>query len=71
MDTHDVQVSDAVPALMQVVFLVAGADKAATLARVLEGPYQPDTLPSQSIRTTAGRLGGLVDAAAAVQLERR
>jgi 6-phosphogluconolactonase len=33
-----------------VVFLVAGADKAAVLAEVLEGPLEPDRLPAQLIR---------------------
>jgi 6-phosphogluconolactonase len=58
-------------AAADVVFLVAGRDKAATLHRVLDGPYQPEMLPSQAIRPTAGRLRWLVDAAAAAELERR
>src|SRR6266436_3337989 len=34
----------------EVVFLVAGDDKAETLERVLEGPEDPDRLPAQTIR---------------------
>jgi len=40
----------------QVVFLVAGADKAATLREVLEGPADPERLPSQAVRAAAARL---------------
>jgi 6-phosphogluconolactonase len=58
-------------AAAQVVFLVAGREKAPTLRRVLEGPYQPDTLPAQAIAPHAGRLSWLVDAAAAAELRRR
>jgi 6-phosphogluconolactonase len=58
-------------AAAEIVFLAAGRDKATTLHRVLEGPRQPDVLPSQAIRPVAGRLRWLVDAAAAAQLERR
>jgi 6-phosphogluconolactonase len=51
----------------EVLFLVAGADKAAVLAEVLEGPPDPDRLPSQLIKP-AGRLRWFVDAAAAADL---
>lgn len=51
-----------------VLFLVAGADKAAPLAEVLEGDRDPDRLPSQSVRPTDGRLCWLVDDAAASRL---
>ena len=44
-----------------VLFLVAGADKAETLARVLEGPPDPDALPSQAVAPTNGTLTWLVD----------
>jgi 6-phosphogluconolactonase len=54
-----------------VAFLVAGADKAETLRRVLEGPLLPVMLPAQAIRPAAGELHWLVDAAAAGRLERR
>ena len=52
----------------KVVFLVGGAGKAETLARVLDGPIDVDTLPSQVIRPTDGDLIWLVDAAAAAGL---
>jgi 6-phosphogluconolactonase len=58
-----------IDAAATVAFLVAGSDKAATLRRVLEGPREPDLLPSQAIAPTNGRLVWLVDAAAASQLE--
>jgi len=55
-------------AAAHVVFLVSGADKAATLQRVLEGPVEPDALPAQAIAPCAGVLTWLVDAAAAAKL---
>jgi 6-phosphogluconolactonase len=48
-----------------VSFLAAGADKAETLKNVLEGPYQPDTYPSQLIKPGKGTLLWMVDEAAA------
>jgi 6-phosphogluconolactonase len=51
-----------------VLFLVKGADKAQRLAEVLEGPSDPDRLPSQLIRPSPGRLIWLVDRAAAANL---
>jgi len=53
-----------------VAFLVAGADKAEMLSKVLEGPYQPVVLPAQIIKPIHGDLHWLVDAAAAAQLRR-
>jgi 6-phosphogluconolactonase len=53
-----------------VAFLVAGADKAEMLSKVLEGPYQPVVLPAQIITPTHGELHWLVDAAAAAHLRR-
>lgn len=47
-----------------VMFLVAGADKAPMVARVLEGPPDAEPLPVQLIRPT-GRLIWLLDAPAA------
>jgi 6-phosphogluconolactonase len=52
----------------QVVFLVCGADKAATLQAVLQGPFEPDRFPSQIVRPTNGSLLWLVDQAAASAL---
>ncbi|CAA9561470.1 MAG: 6-phosphogluconolactonase, eukaryotic type [uncultured Thermomicrobiales bacterium] len=54
----------------EVVFLVGGAAKAATLKAVLEGPEKVDELPSQAIRPTDGPLVWLVDEAAAAALSR-
>lgn len=48
-----------------ILLLVSGADKAAALQRVLEGPLQPDVLPAQVIAPRAGSLQWLVDRAAA------
>jgi len=57
-------------AAAHVVFLVAGAGKAATLRQVLEGPPGAHALPAQRVRPTAGRLTWLIDAAAAGELRR-
>ena len=51
-------------AAANVLFLVAGADKAATLHKVLRGPADPENLPSQSVAPTNGSLVWLVDHAA-------
>jgi 6-phosphogluconolactonase len=42
-----------------------GAEKALALKGVLEGPYEPDQLPSQAIRPTEGKLIWLLDPTAA------
>ncbi len=52
----------------RVVFQVFGAGKTATLKRVLEGPYQPDQLPSQLINPTSGELHWFLDEAAAGEI---
>jgi len=56
-------------AARQVMFLIAGHDKAAALADVLEGPADPQRLPSQLIRPKSGGLAWLVDQAAAARLK--
>lgn len=61
----------ALNAARAVLFLVTGEVKAATLARVLEGPPALDDLPAQAVRPTNGTLTWLVDAAAAVGLTMR
>lgn len=48
--------------------LVAGADKAAALKAVLEGPADPERLPAQLVAPSAGSLVWLVDEAAAAEL---
>jgi 6-phosphogluconolactonase len=52
----------------QVDFLVVGADKASALARVLQGPRDPDELPSQLVAPADGETIWLLDRAAASQL---
>ncbi|MEW6683712.1 MAG: 6-phosphogluconolactonase [Nitrospirota bacterium] len=51
-----------------VIVLAAGAEKAQTLAQVLEGPWDPERLPAQSIRPTTGKMLWLVDRDAAAGL---
>lgn len=60
----------ALNAARAVIFLVAGAEKAATLARVLEGPSASEELPAQAVRPREGTLTWLLDAAAAAGLSR-
>lgn len=54
----------------RVVFLVTGAEKADVLAEVLEGPADPERLPSQLIRPRSGALVWIVDRLAAARLRR-
>jgi 6-phosphogluconolactonase len=56
-------------AAAQIVFLVAGAEKAETLGRVLEGPPQARLLPAQAIKPPNGRVSWYVDQAAASRLQ--
>jgi 6-phosphogluconolactonase len=51
-----------------VTFLIAGTQKAEVLHQVLEGPYQPDVLPSQIVKPLHGQLVWLLDKAAASRL---
>jgi len=55
-------------AARHVRFLIGGADKAAALAQVLEGPRDPARYPSQLIAPAHGDLAWLVDTAAAANL---
>jgi len=48
----------------EILFMVTGADKASALKSVLEGPFEPDQLPAQSLQPKNGKLLWLVDAAA-------
>jgi 6-phosphogluconolactonase len=52
----------------EVAFLIEGAAKAQVLNQVLQGPFQPDTYPSQIIRPASGQLTFLLDSAAASKL---
>jgi 6-phosphogluconolactonase len=45
----------------QVIFMVTRADKALALKAVLEGPYEPEQLPSQLVQPASGNLLWLVD----------
>ena len=53
-----------------VLFMIAGADKAPALKAVLEGPYEPDQLPTQYIKPANGKLTFLVDSAAGGMLSK-
>jgi 6-phosphogluconolactonase len=55
-------------AARDVFFLIDGPAKADPLGRVLQGPYDPETLPSQLIQPQNGRLLFLLDAEAAAHL---
>jgi 6-phosphogluconolactonase len=55
----------ALNAAAQVLFMVTGKEKSAMLARVLDGPRMPETLPSQAIAPVDGVVTWLLDAAAA------
>ena len=50
------------------MFLVAGADKAGTLAHVLEPTADAKELPAQRVKPTKGHLTWFVDQAAASKL---
>jgi 6-phosphogluconolactonase len=54
-----------IDAAANVLFLITGADKSATLRDVLHGPHDPAKLPAQGVRPAQGALVWLVDAAAA------
>ena len=55
----------------QVLFLVAGTDKAEPLAEVLEGKPNPQWLPSQSIQSTCGPVVWFIDRLAAARLTQK
>jgi 6-phosphogluconolactonase len=57
----------AIESARRIVCLVSGAEKAATLQRVLEGPHAAPPLPAEAI-SPRGELLWLVDAAAAARL---
>src|SRR5713101_57585 len=52
------------------IFMVTGADKAPALKAVLEGPYEPEQLPSQMIQPKNGKLVWLVDTSAGSMLSK-
>jgi 6-phosphogluconolactonase len=53
-----------------VVFMIGGASKAPALKAVLEGPHEPEQLPSQLIAPTNGQLLFLLDTAASAMLSK-
>jgi len=52
----------------QLVFMVSGIAKAATIQEVIRGPFDPIRLPAQRIQPVDGRLVWMLDEAAASQL---
>jgi 6-phosphogluconolactonase len=50
------------------IFMITKADKALALKGVLEGPHEPEQLPSQLIQPTNGKVLWLLDTTAASQL---
>lgn len=52
----------------EVIFLVAGSDKAPKVYAVLHGPYAPHNTPAQLVRPPAGQVTWMLDAAAAALL---
>jgi 6-phosphogluconolactonase len=53
----------------EVLFLVPDGRKAGVLARILEGPDEPDALPSQQVRPPNGAVTWLITNAAAAELK--
>jgi 6-phosphogluconolactonase len=52
-------------AAKRILFLVSGAEKAERLAKVLQGPYQPELQPAQAVKPKEGSLLWLMDKDAA------
>jgi 6-phosphogluconolactonase len=61
--------ADAINRARNVIFLVAGADKAPALKEVIQGPRNPKQYPSQLILPSHGALLWMVDEAAAKLLQ--
>jgi 6-phosphogluconolactonase len=57
--------ADSINRARNIIFLVAGADKAPALKEVIEGPRNPELYPSQLIEPSHGSLVWMVDEAAA------
>jgi 6-phosphogluconolactonase len=55
-------------AARNVLFLVAGSEKADALHAVLEGEYRPDEYPAQIVRPTNGEVVWMLDKASAVNI---
>jgi 6-phosphogluconolactonase len=56
-------------AAANILWLVAGADKATTVREVLRGDYRPDDLPAQLIQPQSGKAVWLLDKSASEKLE--
>lgn len=63
--------AEAINEARNIIFLVAGSDKAPALASVLCGSREPETYPSQLIRPASGSLVWMIDEAASAQLRAR
>ena len=61
----------AINAARLAVFVVSGKGKAAAVREVLEGPFQPGTLPAQAVRPSSGELRWMLDRDAAQLLKPR
>ena len=61
--------ADAINRARNIIFLVAGADKAPALKEVIQGPRNPKQYPSQLIKPSHGELLWMVDEAAAKLLQ--
>jgi 6-phosphogluconolactonase len=60
-----------VPVLLaaaNVLFLVAGADKASAVHLAIEGDWNPEETPSQFLRQSSGQVVWMLDSAAAAEL---
>ncbi len=55
----------------KIIFLVSGVAKAEALRSVLEGDYEPESLPAQLIKPTNGEVTWLIDEEAAALLQNR
>lgn len=71
---HTHRITLTVPALCpsaEILFLVAGGDKATALRDVLHGPFHPDQWPAQIFRNCTNPVVWLIDQLAARQLPKR
>ncbi|MEO8109399.1 MAG: 6-phosphogluconolactonase [Ginsengibacter sp.] len=53
-----------------IAFMVKGANKSSVLKRIIEGPYEPKTLPAQTIKPEDGELYWFIDEDAAKDLKK-
>ena len=62
--------ADLINKAWNVIFLVAGVEKAAILNTVLTHSYQPEQFPAQLIKPVNGKLSWFIDSKAAAQLSK-